>query len=76
MAQPNWIKKYLRMKPEVSRLFDDLEEYKEFCVRQGYVFDEGDLYNDRSPYGDLARTKKGKWPRDNWGYQLRQMRRF
>jgi hypothetical protein len=31
MAQPKWIEKYLRMKPEVERLFDDLEGYKDFC---------------------------------------------
>lgn len=75
MAQPAWIKKYLRMKPEVNRIFEDLEEYKEFCVRQGYPFNEADLYNDRSPFGDLTRTKKGKWPRDNWGFAIRNARR-
>lgn len=75
MAQPVWIKKYLRMKPEVTRILEDLDEYKDFCCRQGYVFDEADLYNDRTPYGDLIRTKKGKWPRDNWGYIIRQTRR-
>lgn len=75
MAQPAWVKKYLRMKPEVNRILEDLEEYKDFCIRQGYVYDEADLYNDRSPYGDLARTKRGKWPRDNWGYIIRQTRR-
>ena len=75
MALPNWVKKYLREKPEVNKIFEDLAEYREFCVQQGYTFDEADLYNDRSPYGDLTRTKKGKWPRDNWGYALRQLRR-
>lgn len=75
MALPNWVKKYLRTKPEVSKIFDDLEEYRDFCSRQGYMFNEADLYNDRSPYGDLIRTKKGKWPRDNWGYAQRQFRK-
>ena len=75
MSQPNWVKKYLRMKPEVSRIFDDLDEYRVFCVNQGYFFDESDLYNDRSPYSDFIRSKKGKYPRDNWGYASRQMRR-
>jgi hypothetical protein len=40
MAQPAWIKKYLRMKPEVENIFNALDEYREFCVRQGYFFDE------------------------------------
>jgi hypothetical protein len=75
MALPNWVKKYFREKPEVTKIFDDLDEYREFCVRQGYSFNEADLYNDRSPYGDYLRTKKGKWPRDNWGYALRQARK-
>jgi hypothetical protein len=75
MALQNWVKKYLRTKPEVSKIFDDLEEYKTFCVDQGYTFNEADLYNERSPYGDFVRTKKGKWPRDNWGYAIRQFKR-
>ena len=75
MAQPNWVKKYLRMKPEVNRIFDDLDEYRAFCVKQGYIFDESDLYNERSPYSDMLRSKKGKYPRDNWGYDARQFRR-
>lgn len=75
MALQNWVKKYLRTKPEVSKIFEDLEEYRTFCVNQGYTFNEADLYNERSPYGDFVRTKKGKWPRDNWGYAIRQFKR-
>jgi hypothetical protein len=30
MAGPAWLKKYLRMKPEVATIFEDLEKYKEF----------------------------------------------
>ena len=75
MALQNWVKKYLRTKPEVSKIFDDLDEYRTFCVDQGYIFNEADLYNERSPYGDFVRTKKGKWPRDNWGYAIRQFKR-
>lgn len=75
MSQPSWVKKYLRMKPEVNKIFDDLDEYRTFCVNQGYPFNEADLYNERSPFGDYLRTKKGKYPRDNWGYALRNFRR-
>ena len=74
MAQPAWIKKYLRMKPEVENIFDSLDEYREFCVRQGYFFDENDLGIERSPYGDFMRTKRGKWPRDNWGWLIKNTR--
>ena len=75
MAQPSWIKKYLRMKPEVTKIFEDLEEYRGFCVSRGHVYNEADLYIDRSPYGELARSKKGKWPRNNWGQLIKQMRK-
>ena len=44
MAQPKWIEKYLRMKPEVERLFDDLEGYKDFCRMNMFKFNEADLY--------------------------------
>ena len=74
MAQPAWIKKYLRMKPEVENIFNTLDEYRDFCVRQGYFFDESDLGNERSPYGDYMRTKRGKWPRDNWGWAIKKGR--
>ncbi len=62
----HWLDKYLRMKPEVNKIYDDLEAYREFCVRQGYVFDEAHLYNNRTPWGDYQRSLNGKWPRDNW----------
>jgi hypothetical protein len=66
MAQA-WIKKYLTMKPEVNKIFEDLEAYSEFCVKYGYVFNEAHLYNDRTPWGEFHRVQNGKYPRDNWG---------
>lgn len=72
MAQPAWLKKYLRIKPEVNKIFDDLEEYRGFCVDYGYVFNEADLYNDRSPWGDMNRGRRGKPARDNWSNVIRQ----
>jgi len=44
MSQPKWLEKYLRMKPEVDRLFDDLEGYKDFCRMNMLKYDEKDLY--------------------------------
>lgn len=66
MAQA-WLKKYLRMKPEVNQIFDDLEEYRNFCRDHGFVFDEAHLYVERSPWGDMRRSKaSGRPARDNW----------
>jgi len=44
MAQPKFIEKHLRMKPEVSKIFDDIENYKEYCKDNMLKFDERDLY--------------------------------
>ena len=43
-------KKYLRMKPEVRQIFDDLDQFKDF-VRLQYPaipFDESELYRNTS----------------------------
>lgn len=44
MAQPKYIEKYLRMKPEVSKIFDDLDAYKDYCRFNMLKFDERDMY--------------------------------
>lgn len=44
MANPKWLEKYLRTKPEVTRIFDDLEQYKDYCRLNMLRFDEKDLY--------------------------------
>lgn len=67
-------KKYLRMKPEVNSIFDDLEEYLEFCKTQGYVYDEAHLYNEKTPWGEMQRVKNGKFPKDNWMAKPRDKR--
>ena len=46
----NYNKKYLRIKPEVANIFNDLEEFHHF-IRMQYpqvAFNEADLYNNRS----------------------------
>ena len=51
MAVPSYINKYLRMKPEVKQIYEDLEEYHNW-VRMQYPavkFDEADLYKNASP---------------------------
>lgn len=44
MAQPKYIEKYLKMKPEVSKIFEDLEAYKDYCRFNMLKYDERDLY--------------------------------
>ena len=51
---------------EVTRLFDELDAYLIFCKKQGYVFDESHLYNEKTPWGEWQRVIHGKYPKDNW----------
>jgi hypothetical protein len=39
-----WLEKYLTMKPEVTKIFDDLEQYRDYCKFNFVKFDERDLY--------------------------------
>lgn len=49
MANPVWLKKYLTMKPEVTKVFNDLEEFHDFCRFEMLPFNEANLYNRASP---------------------------
>lgn len=44
MSMPKYIEKHLTMKPEVTRIFDDLDAYREYCRGNMLKFDERDLY--------------------------------
>lgn len=45
MASPAWLKKYLTMKPEVVKIFDDLERYHDFCRFELRDFNPAHLYD-------------------------------
>jgi len=67
MAQPKWLEKYLTMKPEVAQIFEDLEQFREFCADYGHVFNEGNLYNWKAPaFVDFMRKREGKFIRNQW----------
>ena len=58
-----WLNKYLVMKPEVSRIFDDLDVYRNFCRTEMMVFNEAHLYNRESKewrYYERVQSKKHK----------------
>ena len=59
--------------PRVNQLFDDLENYKEFCVDFGYKYDEATLYDMRSyVYRQHQKQLTGKWPKDQWAEDARK----
>lgn len=47
MATPNYIQKTLVMKPEVSKIFDDLDAWKNHCRFNLLKYDEKDLYKSK-----------------------------
>ena len=53
--------------PRVQALFDDLEQYLDFCRSHGYRFDERDLYNWKSyAYQQFNKYLQGKFAKDMW----------
>ena len=70
------LQKYFRMSHEVTNIFDELDAYLEFCKKQGYVFDESHLGNEKTPWGEWQRVKAGKHPKDNWSPFPKERREF
>lgn len=64
MAQPAYIQKTLRMKPEVSKIFEDLEEWHDHCRMELANFNPADLYKSRE-YKEWQREKNKQARREN-----------
>jgi hypothetical protein len=69
------LKKHLQFKPEVKKIFDELDLFRDFCREFGYPFDETYLNNNNSSYVDFQRWRDGKIPRDNWIQMIKQVRK-
>lgn len=51
----------------VNRVFNDLDDFREFCVNYGYVFDEKELYKRNSnAYVQYERHRRGDAFTDQW----------
>jgi hypothetical protein len=71
------LQKYLKMKPEVRDIFEDLESFHKFCVDYGYVYNEAHLYNERAPaYAEYVKYSKGREPWDQWRTPKRERTDF
>lgn len=62
MSHPAYIQKTLVMKPEVTKIFDDLEAFHDFCRFELLPFDPANLYNRKSDvwnqYFNATRPRK------------------
>lgn len=56
MAQPSYIQKTLQMKPEVTKIFNDLEDWLNYCRLNLIEFNQKDLYKSKE-YKDFQRQK-------------------
>ena len=57
MAQPKWLDKYLVTKPEVKKIFTDLEAWHDHCRFEMIDFNPADLYKSKA-YKDWQRTQE------------------
>jgi len=59
-----------KLDPRINKIFDDLEDFLEFCRTFGYKYNEADLYNWKSyAYQQFNKYQQGKNAKDMW-YQL------
>ena len=62
MAKPTF-----KHNPKVNQIFTDLENYREFCVDYGFVFNEATLYDMRNfVYRQHTKQLQGKPAKYNW----------
>jgi hypothetical protein len=54
---PNYIKKSLRFKPEVHKIYDDLEKWLDHCRFNLLPFNPADLYKSKE-YKEYQRTQE------------------
>jgi len=62
MAKPTF-----KSNPRVQAIFDDLEQFLEFCQDYGYRYNEGDLYNFKSyAWQQFNKYIQGKNAKNMW----------
>jgi hypothetical protein len=62
MAKPQ-----IKHNPKVKQIFEDLDNYRQFCVDYGYVFNEATLYDMRNfVYRQHTKQLQGKSAKYNW----------
>ena len=57
MSQAKWLDKYLTIKPEVHKIYDDLEAWHDHCRFEMINFNPADLYKSKE-YKDWQRTQE------------------
>lgn len=59
-------------KIKVQQIFEDLENYLDFCRDFGYKFDEADLYSQKSfAFRQFTKFVAGKPAKDMWAFDAK-----
>jgi len=62
-----------RPNPRVTEIFNDLEQYEEFCKDYGYRYNEADLYNFKSyAWQQYTKYTQGKNAKNMWWEDARR----
>lgn len=68
MAKPQ-----IKHNPRVSELFDDLDQYLDFCRDYGYRYSEADLYNFKNyAWQQFSKFAQGKNAKNMWDEDTRR----
>jgi hypothetical protein len=63
-----------RPNPRVTEIFNDLEQYEEFCKDYGYRYNEADLYNFKSyAWQQYTKYTQGKNAKNMWWEDARRL---
>jgi hypothetical protein len=63
--------------PRMTEIFNDLEQFLEFCQEYGYRYNEGDLYNFRSyAWQQYSKYSQGKNAKNMWWEDARRFAGF
>jgi hypothetical protein len=59
---------YFLIRPEITKIFDDLEAFHDFCRMELFPFDESHLYNRESwVWRNYEKSKRPKKPHEGNG---------
>ena len=72
MAKPTF-----KPNPRVAEIFDDLDNFREFCQDFGYRYNEADLYNFKTyAWQQFAKYSTGKNAKNMWSEDTRRFAGF
>ncbi len=59
MAKINLVPNYFETRPDIVKIFEDLESYHDFCRFEMIDFNQAELYNRRSKNWQAYEASKG-----------------